>query len=77
MCEWFIKCLLTYGREIENNEELEFIVKYLNDWNVDVLALVKSKFLDPQIRLDTLAVNYFSVEILYILFAQNLVRFNT
>ena len=76
VCEWVIKCLLTYGREIENNEELDFIVRYLNDWNVDVMALVKSRFLDPRIKLDTLAVNYFSVEILYVLWTQNIVKFN-
>lgn len=71
-----IKCLLTYAREIENNEELEYIVKYLNNWNVDVLALIKSKFLEPKIELHNLCVNYFSVEILSVLWSQNAIRFN-
>ena len=30
---------------------MDFIVKYLNNWNVDVLALIKSKFLEPKMKL--------------------------
>jgi hypothetical protein len=59
--EWMIKCLLTYARDIENNEELDLIVRYLNSWNVDILALIKTKFLDPKINLPKLCLNYFSV----------------
>lgn len=59
--EWMIKCLLIYARNIENNEELDLIVRYLNSWNVDILALIKTKFLDPKINLPNLCLNYFSV----------------
>ncbi len=74
--EWMIKCLLTYARDIDNNEEIEHVTRYMNNWNIDILALIKHKFLDTKVNLHTLAHSYFNVEILSILWTQNIVRFN-
>lgn len=48
----------------------------MNNWNIDVLALIKHKFFDPKANLHNLACSYFNVEILSILWSQNIVRFN-
>jgi hypothetical protein len=71
-----IKCLLTYSRDIDNNEEMEHIARYMNNSNVDVLALIKNKFFDAKIKMENLGQRYFNVEILSILWSQNIVRFN-
>jgi len=73
--EWLIKCLLTYSREIENNEEMLHIIKYMSNWNVDVLALIKNKFLETKLNLEALARSYFDVDILAFLWTQNGMKF--
>lgn len=47
----------------------------MSNWNIDVLALVKNKFLDPKLNLDVLSRSYFDVDILSFLWTQNTIKF--
>lgn len=54
---------------------MQHIIKYMSNWNIDVLALIKNKFLDTKLNLDTLAKSYFDVDILALLWTQNGIKF--
>jgi len=54
---------------------MQHILKYMSNWNIDVLALVKNKFLDPKLNLDVLSRSYFDVDILSFLWTQNTIKF--
>lgn len=54
---------------------MQHIIKYMNNWNIDILALVKNKFLDTKFNLDSLVRSYFDVDILAMLWTQNGMKF--
>lgn len=47
----------------------------MSNWNIDVLALIKNKFLETKLNLDALAKSYFDVDILALLWTQNGMKF--
>lgn len=47
----------------------------MSNWNIDVLALIKNKFLDAKLNMEALAKAYFDVDILALLWTQNGIKF--